>query len=157
MPCKYKQMTATTKQVLKAFRHAVETQIKNWKEKNPWTRGAKCPITDKPMTKGQSEVDHCDSSFRELVDDFLSDNEPTLDDLKEEVRFLHSQKRWLFKDSELEHYRRTFQPKVEKFNFSAYLLLPEIRFILSRILIVFRSGAQLSFAPATNIHQLCSM
>ena len=105
MPYKHKQMTSTTtKQVLKAFRHAVETQIKDWKEQHPWTRGAKCPITGEVMTKGQSEVDHCDSSFRELVDDFLSDSAHglTLEDLKDDVRFLHSQKRWYFQDSAFE-------------------------------------------------------
>jgi hypothetical protein len=103
MPYNHKQMTSTTtKQVLKAFRHAVETQIKDWKEQHPWTRGAKCPITGQVMTKGQSEVDHCDSSFRELVDDFLSDSALTLEDLKSDVRFLHSQKRWYFQDSTVE-------------------------------------------------------
>jgi hypothetical protein len=59
--------------------------------------GPEVPYYRRSHDEGQSEVDHCDSPFREQVD-----NDLTLDGLKGEVRFLYSQKRWYFKHSDFE-------------------------------------------------------
>ena len=56
----------------KAMRQTVQEDINEWRRNTPWVKGAKCLVTGEVMKKKDSEVDHFPVSFSELVDNWLS-------------------------------------------------------------------------------------
>ncbi len=97
--CAKKLVSTLPSSKTSAFRYEVCLYIDDWISKNKWVRGARCPITGKVMKRKTAEVDHFPTSFKELVDNFLSSKGLELDNV--EVKYDWKNSRWTLKDREL--------------------------------------------------------